>query len=159
MQVKITPTEKPEVLAENLRKRVESVETDGQEITAELEEPEMLGRTPGVESYEAEGKKVEGLKGSPVDEQAYARLDSKRDAVLALLATIMGYDLRFLDPSRRWDYRNLKRYNPDIKQLDFDEPRKELGIQKALFDAEGLEKIEIELEDEEVESIYRSKLA
>lgn len=159
MRVEITPTEKPEVLKHNLRERVDSVELNGGTVVVELEETEVLERIPGIESYTVNGEEHKGLKGSPVDEQAYARIESKRDAVKAFLATLMGYDLRILNTSREWDYRNLKRYNPDIKHLKFDQPREFLEIDKALFEAEGLEKIEIEIRDGEVEMVYRDMLA
>lgn len=158
MRVEVKPSDNKDKLAENLSKRVGNAEVDGRTITVEVEEPEVLSRVPGIENYKVNGEKKDGLGGEPVDEQAYARLESRRDAVRALLATIMGYDLRILDTSREWDYRNLKRYNPSIKHLKFDEPREELKIEKALFDSEDLEKIEVKVEEEEVEQVYRSML-
>ncbi len=158
MKAEIVPTEKIEVLKENLEKRVESIEIDSGRLIAELESAKILERTPGIEKFRVKGEEKEGLKGKPIDEQAYARLESREDAAKALLATIMGYDLRILETDREWDYRNLKRYNPDIKHLKFSEPQEFLEIEKAIFRSEGLEEIEIEVSQEEVEEIYRKML-
>ncbi len=158
MKAEIKPTEKPEQLKENIEKRVESVEISDGKLTVELEDPDMLGRTPGIESYRVNGEEHEGLHGRPVQEQAYARLESREDAVKALLATIDGYDLRVLDTERIWDLKQLKRYNPDIKHLRFDEPKEALNIEKAVGDIGGQERIEIEIEDEDAELVYREML-
>jgi hypothetical protein len=158
MRVEITATERVERLAENLEKRVDDV-VSRDPLVVEVEDPELLSRVPGIESYTTEGETGEGLGGKPVKEQAYVRIESRRDAAKAFLATVMGYDLRVLDTARDWDYRNLKRYNPDIKHLKFDEPKEELAIDKALFEAPELEKVEIELEEEDVDDVYREMLA
>ncbi|MFB6189958.1 MAG: hypothetical protein ABEJ91_00075 [Candidatus Nanohaloarchaea archaeon] len=158
MRVEITVTEGAERLAENLEKRTDEI-VSRDPLVVEIEDPELLSRVPGVESFRVDGEQRKGLGGAPVKEQAYARIESRRDAAKAFLATVMGYDLRVLDTSREWDYRNLKRYNPDIKHLKFDEPREELAIDRALFDAPELEEVEIELEDEDVEEVYRKMLA
>lgn len=158
MKIEIIPTKEIDRLAENLEKRVKELDTVDGKIIVEIDDPEMLSRTPGVESYSVNGEEKKGLGGEPVSEQAYARLESREDAVKAFLATVMGYDLRVLNTSREWDYRNLKRYNPDIKHLKFPDPRKELEIDKALFDAEKAEKVEINLKEVEVEKIYREML-
>lgn len=157
MKVEITATEQVERLAENLEKRVDEI-VSRDPLVVEVEDPELLARVPGVESYTADGETGEGLGGKPVKDQAYARIESREDAAKAFLATVMGYDLRVLDSSRDWDYRNLKMYNPDIKHLKFDEPREELAIERALFDAPGLEKVEIELDEGDVEEVYREML-
>lgn len=157
MKAEITATEQVERLAENLEKRVEEIVSRGP-LVVEVENRELLSRVPGIESYTLDGETEEGLGGKPVKEQVYARIESRRDAAEAFLATVAGYDLRVLDTSREWDYRNLKRYNPDIKHLKFEEPRKELEIDKALFDAPGLEKVEIELADGDVKRVYQKML-
>lgn len=158
MKVKIKPTEKPDVLEENLETNFEIVDRENDTIVVEAETTDILERTPGVEKLETEEETIQGLKGSPVDEEAYAKIESREDAVKALLATIMGYDLRILNTGREWDYRQLKKYNPDIKHLKFDEPKDMFDIDKATFDAEDLEEIEIELEDEEINRVYRKML-
>ena len=129
----------------------------------ETDEPEIIERTPGVEKFEKDGEEEPGLKGRPVQEEAYAKVESKKDAVKALIATTEGYDLRVLNSNREWDMRNLKKYNPNMKHLKFDSPKKTLGIEKTiseLEDSEEVEKIEIELPDdpEELEIIYREML-
>ncbi|MFB6213682.1 MAG: hypothetical protein ABEJ07_03935 [Candidatus Nanohaloarchaea archaeon] len=158
MRAEIKPVKQKKQLAENLEKRVEEVEVKEEMIVVEVEDADVLLRTPGIESFTVEGKEKDGLGGKPVGEQAYARIESREDAVRAFLATVMGYDLRVLDTSREWDYRNLKRYNPDIKHLKFSGPREELGIDKALFDSESTEKIEVELDSDEVDTVYREMM-
>ncbi len=156
MKAEVKPVSKPETLKENLEKRVETVETDNSSLVVELEKPELLERTPGVESFTVNGETREGLGGKPVDEEAYIRIDSREDAVKAFLATVKGYDLRVLNSGRDWDLRQLRRYNPDIKHLKFDEPKEVLGIEKSV-NVPGMEKISIEL-PEDSELIYREML-
>ncbi|WEL23650.1 hypothetical protein [Candidatus Nanohalovita haloferacivicina] len=154
MKVEIKPTEKPEQLVENLEKRAETAEINEDHVIAEVENPALIERLPGVEKYWVDGEEREGLKGRPVQEQVYCRIESKEDLVKAFLATIDGYDLRILSSGDDWDLRMLKRFNPDIKELEFDEPKEVLGIEKALFPHEGLEEIEIEVDDEEIQMVY-----
>jgi hypothetical protein len=159
MKAKITPTENIEQLKENLEKRVETVEIQGEKVVAELEEPEKLERVPGIESFEVGEERFKGLKGRPVDSQAYTRLENREDAVRALLATVQGYSLTVLETDREWDLRQLRKYNPDIKKLKSSEPKEELGINKSISDIEGTDKIEVEMPDEEeTEIIYREML-
>lgn len=155
MEVEIRPTEKIEKLRENLEQRFGKAEEKGEIIKVETDEPSKISKIPGVDNYSLNGEKHEGLKGSPVDVQAYARLENRKDAAKAFLATVMGYDLRILDTDREWDYRNLKRYNPRIKHLKFEEPRDFLGIEKSLFRSEKTSKIKLDLDDEDVTQVYR----
>lgn len=153
MNVEITPTEDPEQLRENLEKQVQKVEREGEKLIATVEgkaEPK-LERTPGIKEYETDERVKEGLKGKPVKEQAYARLESRRDLARAVVATIDGYDLRILGTENRWDLKVLRSFNPDIKELKMDEPSEELGIEKTLESGEeDLEQVEIDLDEEEV---------
>lgn len=160
MKAEIKPTGKIDRLKENLERRVESIKKKDGKLLVELEKPELLERTPGIESFQIDGEETEGLEGSPVEEQVYAKIESKRDAVKALLATIKGYDLRILNTSNDWDLRQLKKYNPDIKHLKFDFPKEFLDIEKSISDVEGKEKIEIEMPEteEEVKEIYQEML-
>lgn len=158
MEVKVVASENPEKLVENLEKRVDSVHQDGDNIEVETSDPEKLSKVPGIETYSYEGEEHPGLKGRPVQEQAYARIETREDAVRALLATIDGYDLRVLDTGREWDLRQLKKYNPDIKHLKFSEPRDFLGIELSISDLEGVEKVDVEMPSEKVELIYREML-
>ena len=134
MKVEIKPTEKPEKLEDNLEKRAKDAETRDGKVIVEIEDPGLMDRLPGVEKYWIDGEEYEGLKGRPVQEQAYAKINSQEDLVKAFLATIDGYDLRILECGDEWDLRVLKRFNPDIKELEFDEPKEVLGIEKALFE-------------------------
>ena len=159
MKAEIKPTENGERLRENLEKQVQEIRKDGEKLEVEVEQAEKLSRVPGVESYIIDGEKRQGLGGKPVREEAYAVLESKEDAVKALLATIEGYNLVILDTEREWDLRKLRKYNPEIIQLKHDEPKEELGIEKAVSEIDGKEKIDIEMpEEEEVELIYREML-
>lgn len=159
MKVEIKPTEKKEQLKENLEKRVEDIRVEEEKLVAETEDPGKIERTPGVESFETEGEKHPGLKGRPVQEEAYAKLENREDAVKALLATVQGYNLMILETDRNWDLKQLKKYNPDIKELKSDDLVEQLGIEKAITDIKGAEKVEIEMPDEEKkEIIYREML-
>ncbi|MFB6192980.1 MAG: hypothetical protein ABEK00_01915 [Candidatus Nanohaloarchaea archaeon] len=149
MKIEIKPTEKPEKLKENLEKRAESVERDGDKVIAKVENPELIEKVPGIDKYWINGEEHEGLKGRPIQEQAYAKIKSRKDLAKAFLATMDGYDLRILETFDEWDLKLLKRFNPDIKEIKSDEPAEALEIEKALFPEEGLQEIEIELDDEE----------
>lgn len=158
MKLEITPTEKPERLAENLEKRVEEVKVTDGVLEVETDSYSFLDRVPGVESYEAE-EEHEGIGGSPVETKAYARIESREDAVRCLLATVEGFDIVVLNTEREWDLRKLRRFNPDIKHLKSDEPVEGLGIESALFESEDLERIDVEMpEEEQVLKIYREML-
>lgn len=157
MEIKIKATEKPEILADNLKTDFNVKDVEGKTITLEAENIDRLERTPGISKIITDESKIEGLGGQPVEKEVYARLESKNDAVKAFLATYEGYDLRILNTEREWDLRQLKKYNPSIKHLKFDEPREELEIEKTLFESE-LEQVEINIEDEEAEKIYKKML-
>lgn len=162
MKLVITPSQDKNRLAENLRKRVEEVEINDKKLVVETDEPEIIERTPGVKKFEQDGEEKPGLKGRPVQEEAYARIESKEDAVKALIATTEGYDLRILNSNRDWDLRNLKKFNPDIKHLKFETPKETLGIEKTISEVEDSEVKEIDIEmpenKEEIELIYREML-
>jgi hypothetical protein len=158
MKIKVKPTEKIDLLKEEIDRRKGNAEIEDGEVIVEAEDKSFLEKIPGVEEYTAEGETEEGLKGRPIQEQAYTRIESREDAVKALLATMDGYDLVVLNSEREWDLRKLKEYNPDIKHLKRDEPVEELEVEKAVGDFEGLEKVGIEISEEEVELVYSQML-
>lgn len=158
MKIKITPTQQPEKLRDNLEKTAESIELEDGKIEAEIEKEETVAKTPGVEKYAVKGEEKKGLKGRPVQEKAYAQLETKKDAVKALLATINGYNLVILNTGREWDLRQLRKYNPRIIELKNDEPKEELGINKALFESEKAEKVDIPMEEVDISAVYREML-
>lgn len=157
MKIKVKPTEKIQALKEDIENREESKETEIREgkIVIEAENPDFLEKVPGIEEYTVDGKTTEGLKGRPLQEQAYIKIEDRRDAVKAFLATMDGYNLAVLNSGRDWDIRKLKEYNSGIKHLKVDEPRDYLGIEKSIGNMEGLESVEMDLTDEEVELVYR----
>lgn len=159
MEIKVKPTEKIQLLKQQLEKWKGNAEIQGEQIIVEAENTEFLEKIPGIEEYTAQGETTEGLKGRPLQEQAYIRIEDKKDAVKAFLATMDGYRLVVLNSEREWDLRKLREYNPGIKQLKTDEPKEVLGIEQAVGDVEGLEEVEIEVSDEEVELVYREMLA
>ena len=159
MEIKVKPTEKIQLLKEQLEKRKGNAKIKREQIIVEAENTEFLEKVPGVEEYTAKGETEEGLKGRPLQEQAYIRIEDRKDAVKALLATMDGYRLVVLNSERKWDLRKLREYNPGIKQLKTDEPKEVLGIEQAVGDVEGLEEVVIEVSDEEVELVYREMLA
>lgn len=158
MEIKVKPTEKIELLKEQLEHRKGNAEIREDEVIVKAEDTSFLEKIPGVEEYTADGETTEGLKGRPIQEQAYIRIESREDAVKALLATMDGYDLVVLNSGREWDLRKLKEYNPDIKHLKTDEPQEFLEIDQAVGEVEGLEKVGIEVSDEEVDLVYREML-
>jgi|AntDeeMetagen134_2_1112570.scaffolds.fasta_scaffold10643_2 hypothetical protein len=163
MELIITPSQDKKRLAENLERHVEKIEIKDEKLVIETDKKDIIERTPGVEKFEIDGEKEPGLKGKPVQKEAYAKVESKEDAVKALIATTEGYDLRVLNSNRDWDMRNLKKYNPDMKHLKSNSPKKILGIEKTisdLEDSEGIEKVNIEMPEdrEKLELIYREML-
>lgn len=159
MKVVITPTNNTERLKENISTRVESSRIENGKLIVETDKTEFLEKTPGIDYFEIEGVETEGIGGEPVEKQAYAKLESREDAVKCLLATIEGFDLRILNTEREWDLRQLKKYNPDIKHLKFDKPKDFLEITESISEVEGIEKTDIEIPSEdEVDLIYRAKL-
>lgn len=155
MKIKVKPTEKIEALKEDIENRKGNAEIQDEKIIVEAEETEFLEKTPGIEEYTVDGETTEGLKGRPLQEQAYIRIEDKRDAVKAFLATMDGYNLVVLNSGREWDIRKLKEYNSGIKHLKVDNPRDYLGVEKSIGEMEGLESVEMELTDKEVELVYR----
>lgn len=161
MKVEIKPTQDIQQLKDNLEKRVEDAEVEDDKLVVETEKVETVEKTPGIKEFEVEGEDEShpGLKGKPVQEEAYAKIESREDSVKALLATVQGYNLVVLNTDRQWDLKNLKKYNPDIKELKSDEPVEALGIEKTISDIEGLEKVGIDMpEEDEEELIYREML-
>lgn len=159
MEIRVRPTEKIEKLQEDLDRRCRNAKIKGEEVVIQAENPEFLEKVPGVKEYSFDDEVKEGLKGRPLHEQAYIRIESREDAVKALLATMDGYNLVVLDSEREWDLRKLREYNPDIKHLDHDRPKEILDIDRAVGEIEDLEQVEIEVSDEEVELVYREMLA
>lgn len=155
MKIKVKPTEKIKALKKDIENRKGSAEIQEGEIIVEAETTEFLEKTPGIKEYTIDGETTEGLKGSPLDEHAYIRVEDKRDAVEAFLATMDGYNLVVLNSGREWDIRKLKEYNSGIKHLKTDEPKEVLGIEKSIGEIQGLESVEMELTDEEIELVYR----
>lgn len=157
MKVKIRATENQERLAENLEKRLKTVEEQEDFLVGETDDISKLEKIPGIESFEAGEQEHEGLGGRPVEEQAYAEIENREDAVKAFLATVKGYDLRVIDTDREWDLRKLREYNPDIIQLN--KTSEELGVEHSLKEREKTEKIELEMpEKEAIDQIYREFL-
>lgn len=159
MEIKVKPTEKKKLMKKQLEKRKGNAEIQGEQIIVEAENTEFLEKIPGIEEYTAQGQTEEGLKGRPLQDEAYIRIEDREDAVKAFLATMDGYRLVVLNSEREWDLRKLREYNPGIKQLSSDEPKEVLGIEKAVGDIEGLEQVDIEVSEDEVELVYREMLA
>ncbi|MFT4869154.1 MAG: hypothetical protein ACI83Q_000778 [Colwellia polaris] len=158
MKIEITPTQQPEKLRDNLEKTADRIELGEDKIKVEVEKEETVAKTPGIEKYTVEGEEKQGLKGRPVQEKAYAELETREDAVKALLATINGYNLVILNSGRDWDLRQLRKYNPAIIELKNNEPKEELGIEKALFESENTEKVEVPMEEVEIPVVYREMM-
>ena len=156
MKVEIRPTQDAEQLNENLEERVQETRTEDGEIIIQIEEEDLglLERTPGIEQYTVDGETFEGLKGRPVQEKAYVKLEDSRDVAEALLATMEGYDLVVLDTGMQWELKLLRRFNPDIKHLT--SGRSEVfDVEKTLESGTERERIEYDISEEEVEVLNR----
>jgi hypothetical protein len=151
MKASITPTEKKEELLQNLKKRLEKAENDGEQIKVEVEEREELERIPGVDTYTVEGEEGEGLKGTPVHREAYIKIHSKEDLVEAFLATVSGYSLLVTECSREWELKLLKRFNPSIKEVS--EPSEVFQVDEAV-NLEDYSQVEFDYSEEEKEMVY-----
>lgn len=159
MEIKVKPTEKIQLLKEQIDNRKGNAEIEDGKVIVEAESTDFLEKIPGVEEYTAEGETTEGLKGRPIQEKAYIRIEDREDAVKAFLATMDGYDLVVLNSERGWDVRTLKRYNPDIKELKSDEPVDLLDIEKGIGSFEEVEEVEIDVSQEDVDFVYREMLS
>jgi len=152
MKVEITATEKPEKLLKNIRPQVQKAELKKTKIIAEIEDEEELEKIPGLKEYVIDGKTSEGLGGSPVDEKAYIKLNSMEDIAKGFLATASGYDLVVIECNREWDLRLLRKYNPSIKEVS--EPSEVFEVSKSV-NVDGFEDIGIEIDEEDVEMVYK----
>ena len=138
MKAKVKPAEKPGELLEYLKPRTESVEKKGEdEIVVEVENVDKLSRIPGVENYEVDGEKKDGLGGKPIHRKAFFKIEDREDAAKAFLATVEGYTL-YVSTEREWDLRVLREYNSEIVQaekkvaekLDVEELNEEFDLSK-----------------------------
>lgn len=158
MKIKIRPTQDIEILKDNIDTHVDDTEIVDGEIVAEVNDKEdkkigLIDRTPGVETYTVDGESFEGVKGRPVQEKAYAELETDEDVAEALIATIQGYDLVVLEGGLDWELKLLRRFNPDIKQLSTGRSNV-FEVEKTL--SEGPEEsIEYDLSEEEVDRLIR----
>ena len=84
MKVKVIPTQDIDRLKQNLVKRTTEVEKKDDKLSVELENPEKLAKIPGIEEYSYKGESFEGIKGEPVNEEVYAKLETREDAVRCL---------------------------------------------------------------------------
>ncbi len=154
MRSEVKPAEDPEKLEKNLSERFESAELNDGSIEVELEEAERLSYVPGIDTYTREGEEKEGVGGRPIDQKAYARLETREDVVKAFLATVDGYDLVILDSDRDWDLKVLRLYNPGIRDLKQSEPADAFDIEKGI-EIDEKDDIGIEVDEEEVVQVYR----
>ncbi len=152
MKIEVIPTEKPEALEKNLRPRVKEIEREGNRIQIETEDLEFLKKVPGIKEYRLDEETKKGMGGSPVDEKAYIKMETREDVAKAFLATASGYDLVVINSSREWDLKLLRKYNPSIKEVS--EPSDVFEIDKSV-NVDGYQKIGIEIDENEVDVVYR----
>ena len=166
IQTKIKPTQDTEKLKQNIETRLKTqtkVEKEEMHLEIPKKQIKTLSRIPGVEKYQTEEQEnwEPGLKGKPVQKQAYAKIKDKKDLVKALIATQEGYNLILLNtPTEfKWDIRFLKKYNPSIKEIKEDQPIEQLKIEKTITPLPGKKLVEIEMpSDQEIEKIYQEML-
>lgn len=156
--VKIQPTQDQEIMKENLENRGYKPSNE-LEIQVTKDELNKIEKMPGIDKIKTPEEQIEGLKGRPTQEKAYAKLDTKEEVVKAFLATINGYNLVIINPDRDWDYKILKKYNPQIRRIKTKNENeiieKELEIEKALFQNQNVEKVDIPVEKQDIETIYQ----
>lgn len=156
VEVEIRPTQDAHQLRENLEERVQETSIEDGKIIVQIEEDDLglMERTPGIEEYTVDGETFEGLKGRPVQEKAYVKLENSEDTAEALMATMEGYDLIVLDTEREWELKLLRRFNPDIKHLT--SGRSDIfNVEKTLESGTEREQVEYDLSEEEVEVLNR----
>lgn len=141
MKAEVKPTEEPEKLVEYLRPRFSEVEKKEEKIIVEVEDPDKLGRIPGVDSYKTEEGKKDGLGGRPIHKEAFYKIETREDAARAFLATVEGTTL-YIDTEREWDIQLLKKYNSEIVQME-EEVSNELGIEELNEDFEDVSREEL----------------
>lgn len=151
MEVEIKPTENIQALKKNLKPRVENIKEENGLLIVETSSTDFLEKIPGIKEYTVKGETHKALGGSPVDEEAYIKIHSKEDVAKAFLATASGYNLVVIDSSREWDLKLLRKYNPSIKEVS--EPSDVFGIEKSV-NVEGFEKVDIDIDEDEVDAIY-----
>lgn len=157
MNVTVTPTQQKSKLAQNLREEFQEVKVENSVIELKTEDPYKVAKRPGVEKVETDDQTIEGVKGKPLEQTALCSLDTRKDAVRALIATIDGYRLVIKETERQWDLKNLRKYNPGIKELKGSVDEEILGVDKSLDPEDNLEHVEIEL-GEKWEKIYTAML-
>jgi hypothetical protein len=129
MKAKIKPTEKPGKLLKYLKPRLQKVEKkQDNTIHAEIQAETYLTKVPGIETFKINGETKEGLGGKPIHKEAFTKIETKKDAVKAFLATVEGYRL-YVSTERDWDLKILRKYNPGIIKIE-PEAAKELGIKE-----------------------------
>lgn len=121
MEAKVKPVEKKQELKEYLKPRTENITEKEEVLEVEIEDPGKLSDIPGIESYRVDGKEFEGIGGTPIHRNAFARIESRKDAARAFLATLDGYTLYIVGSDRDWDVRSLKQYNSEIVELKDEE--------------------------------------
>ncbi|QGA80625.1 hypothetical protein [Candidatus Nanohalobium constans] len=118
MKAKVKPVEKKQALKEYLKPRTENIkETEDGKLEVEIQEPEKLSKISGVDSYTVDGEEYDGIGGTPIHGKAFAKIESRKDAARAFLATLDGYTLYIVGSNREWDVRSLKQYNSEIIEL------------------------------------------
>ena len=121
MEATVKPTENKQDLINYLRPRTESIEEEGGKLKVEIQDPGKLSDIPGIEEYSVEDEVFDGIGGTPIHGKALAKIENRKDAARAFLATLDGYTLYIVGSERGWDVRELKKYNSEIVELKDEE--------------------------------------
>jgi len=122
MEAKVKTTEKVDDLKEYLEPRAEQItETQNGNLNVEIDDPEKLSRIPGIKEYVVDGETFPGIGGTPIHDKAFAKIENRKDAARAFLATLDGYTLYIVGSNRFWDVQCLKQYNSEIIELKDEE--------------------------------------
>lgn len=118
MKATVKPAKNIENLRQYLKPRTENIkQLEENQLQVELDEPGKLSDIPGIENYKVKEETFEGIGGTPINQKALAKIDNRKDAARAFLATLNGYTLYIVGSERFWDVQALKKYNSEIIEL------------------------------------------
>jgi hypothetical protein len=144
MEATVKPVRKVEKLEEYLKPRTKNVEkVEQKKLKVELEEPSKLSKIPGIEKYKVEGETFDGIGGTPIHQKALAKIENRKDAARAFLATLDGYTLYIQGSERSWDVQALKKYNSEIMELKDEKTAELFNFDKKINCGEEQEKFDV----------------
>ena len=139
-------------LKKYLKPRVQKIEERNGLLKVETKKPEKLGKIPGITEYKVKGEKFDGIGGEPIQDKALAKIENRKDAARAFLATLNGYTLHIVSCERYWDVQALKKYNSEIIEIKNEETAEVFDFERKVnygeedFDVSETELLKIYME-------------